>query len=877
MIQKRTLSENQAKAADPSQNVWVQANAGTGKTSVLVQRLLQILFRSPDLDNTGILCLTYTNAAAGEMRNRILQSLRDWVCASDEELADVLYDISEDKKITPKNISDAKEIFYKYIDNPEILKIKTIHGFCEEILHRFPIEAGISPSWSLIQDSSKKILLQEAFYKMVTSNTNPLNLNINDTFMYIVDRISEYQLDKLLNILSEQYKYFFQVKDFIKYRQYYIDTTKKFLNLNSEQNTEIPVQNLKNILEEIKSTKNPAKTLIEIANLIEQLINNSINFEEYKKGFLTQDGTIRKFVKDRDYLLPEAERVLQIEQRNLNETIFKDSLAMFDLSAVFSKIYMDMKKQHNFLDFDDLLLYTKKLFSSPENMGWVLSQLNISLSHILVDEAQDTSPLQWDILRLLAGDFFTEGDTEKSKHSLFVVGDTKQSIYGFQGADPKAFAVSRTDIGQQIKENQRVIQDVPLAQSFRSLPVILNTVDTFFNDPDIIASTGFVNNTHKTFRDDATGLVEIYRAAEKETVSEYINTIATKIKSLIQEEGFQAKDIMVLVQKRTPFGAALVNELKRQDIEVAGSDRIVLPDYPPIRDLLYLVRFCLNQDDDYSLCCVLKSPLFRLKERDIFNLCSVKNDENKSKKSTSPDFIKTTVFDVLKRTNSDISETLEDFIEMSKTLAPYSFFTKVLETKNNRQEIISALGEQVIDPLEEFLTICLAYERTQPGTIKHFLKWFITGESEIKRDMDASAGVRVVTVHGSKGLEAKVIFLIDTLNLPNPDDTIKLSKEVLSEYGCNQNEEYPDLWLWTKGGGNSIQYKDAKEFAERLRIEEYYRLLYVAMTRARDRLYIYGQNTGTKAPEKSWMAKLESVLSTAPNAIIENGTIRFTK
>ena len=881
MIEKTSLTSNQDTAANPLENVWVQANAGTGKTKVLIQRLLRILFRSNDITKTGILCLTYTNIAVAEMRNRILAGLSSWAKASDEDLAILLDGIVQQMPVTKDDIKKARSIFYTYIDNPDILKIKTIHGFCEEILRRFPLEAGISPSWSLIQDANQKVLLQEAFTILLGENKTDLDINIKDAFLQLVEIIPENYMDTLLDILSKMYKHFFQIKDFVKYRKYFIDTTRKFLNLDDPTQTEVSPEKLRKIKEEALKIKKPAKYLIKIIENTDLYIENTIDFEDYKEPYLKSSGEIQNHITKNDFLIEEANRIYLLNQRIQNQKVFDRTMAIFDLSAGFAKIYKGLKLKHNVLDFEDLVLYVKKLFSSPENMGWVLSQLNVSLNYILVDEAQDTSPVQWEVLRMLSQDFFTEGDTENSKHSLFVVGDTKQSIYGFQGADPKSFAVSRSTIGQQIEQNNRVIQDVPLSQSFRSLPAILNTVDAFFSSSDVIEKTGFVNNTHATFRKDKKGLVEIHKLVSKAEddvdTKGYIRNIADKIKSLIDSKEYLPKDIMVLVQNRHPFSALLVSELKRLGIEVAGSDRIVLPNFSAIRDLLYLIRFCINSADDYSLCCVLKSPIFRLKEDDIFKLCFAKNQENKKRHSESAANIPISVFDIINKSNNDIYNLLNDFISWSKLYGPYSFFMKVLQTNSIRQSFISALGDQVIDPLEEFLTISLAYERTQPGTLKHFLKWFVTGGSEIKRDMYSSSGVRIVTVHGSKGLEAPVVFLIDTVSIPSKEPILPVDSNLLVKAGCKIDNAFPDVWLWAKDIDDSIQTNLAAEEKNRLKIEEYYRLLYVAMTRAKDRLYIYGYTSRKNANALSWHSMLWNVLSENEKAIKEDDlTIRFT-
>lgn len=859
MAQKQYLSPEQDKAANPSENVWVQANAGTGKTSVLVQRLLRILFRADP--GTGILCLTYTNAAAGEMRNRILAMLRKWVMVPDEELSERLYGVTLNTEPTQEDLNRARNIFFKYIDNPEMLKIKTIHGFCEEILHRFPIEAGLSPSWSLVSDANQKVLLQEAFENMIkTSGNNPV---VSDAFAHIVCRVSEYDMPEILQDLTRQYKTFFEIENHDNYRQYFIDTIENFLNLKntilSPENSAELLNIIKNAEYEQNTRKTPAKYLDKIINFTKQYVNKTIDFEEYKFAYLTQKLDRIKDVSQKDYLQAEQERVYARAQHETNRQIFQDTVAFFDLAAAFASSYISLKRTHNLLDFDDLILYTRRLFAKPDSMGWVLSQLDLSLNHILVDEAQDTGPQQWDILRMIAGDFFTDGDTAAAPHSLFVVGDSKQSIYGFQGADPYAFAASRHDIARQIENNMRTICEIPLAQSFRSTEPVLQTVDAFFENRQIIELTGFANTRHKCFRTGTPGLVEINPVCSKKEndtdVRKYITSVADKIESLISHKECRPADIMVLVQKRRPMAPMLVNELKRRHIEVAGSDRIVLPDFPAIRDLLNLTRFCLTTNDDYSLCCALKSPLFRLNEGDIFNLCSKRTNEIKKQAPTADANTVISVFDILESDRPEIHARLAKMVAWAQSYGPYTFFSNVLNSDNTREDMIAALGGQIIDPLEEFMTICLAYERTQPGTMRDFLKWFITGSSEIKRDMNESCGVRIVTVHGSKGLEAPVVFLIDTTKMPDSDRFINIPDK-------ENTPGMPTPWIWTPRQTLSRQYQKAADAESRKKIAEYYRLLYVAMTRARDRLYIYGHTANKKPHENSWHARLWETFAT---------------
>lgn len=875
MKKNDNLTPEQEAAADPTRNVWVQANAGTGKTKVLVQRLLRILFRDKKLGANGILCLTYTNAGAGEMRNRITNALRDWAMGDDDELRELLQGVSENNPPTDKDIKHARNVFFTYIDNPDILKIKTIHGFCQEILHRFPTEAGISPSWSLIYDASQRVLLEEAFETLF--KTKELNTQTKDAFDYVIKIVSEYKIGDLLDIVGGLYKSFLNIKNIANYREYFIDTIEKKLNYKNIKERDFSPDKLRNIISVAKMQSKSQKTMENIINNIEKYIDNTIDFNEYKKTYLTSDGMPRKKLMDIDFLQDELNRVLEICSNQTKKQIIDGSVALFDLTAAFAEIYQNIKRANNVLDFDDLIWYTYQLFSNPETMGWVLSQMDLSLSHILVDEAQDTGSLQWQIFQMLAGDFFAEGDKDELPRSLFVVGDTKQSIYGFQGADPDSFATSRHAIAEQIKNNAREFAETPLTQSFRSVKPILDVVDSFFDDPFVVSQTGFVNNKHKCFREHDKGCVEIHKLVEKGqnvdgvpmTMKHYLSGIVDKIKSLLDTGRFRPSDIMILLRKRPPMAMTLINELKKAGISVAGSDRIVLPNFPVIRDLMNLLRFCINNNDNYSLACVLKSPIFRLNDKEVFNICNVRNDENKRRKQLDEKLPEISLFETLSGTNIKTFDILNEFLDCAKTAGPYEFFSHVLNSHGIREQMIAALGNQILEPLEEFMTLCLAYERTQPGTLKHFLKWFVTGASEVKRDMESGTGVRVLSVHSSKGLQAPVVFLIDTVSMPKTERLI---------YVDSGNKQHMPIWLWTPVTvkGYCPEYEQIAKKQLMRAIQEDYRLFYVAMTRAQDELYIYGFANNGKPNELSWHTMLWNVMSAHENIVPGNDIIRIT-
>ncbi|MDR1207263.1 MAG: UvrD-helicase domain-containing protein [Rickettsiales bacterium] len=881
VIKKQNLSENQSRASDPTQNVWVQANAGTGKTSVLVQRLLRILFRSNNSEKSGILCLTYTNAGASEMRNRILAALRVWAYADDNELRGLLAGVSHNNPPVDEDLAMAREIFYEYIDNPQILKIHTIHGFCEEILRRFPIEAGIPPEWGLVIGPNQTRLQKDVFQELINGHGDA---SLNFAFARILDQVSEHSLDELLTILTGQYKHFFQLSNNFNNRQQFIDTINNSLNIkyNSQPAADefyslSAARNREQIAElvtaDIASSKKPAGYLIKVQGAVKMFAANNYaplkndDWEEYKSAFLTAAGTKIVHIAKKDYLAEEQDLVYSLNQENINKEIFENTIALYDLTAAFAQKYRETKLSRCLMDFDDLILYTKKLFSDPEMMGWVLSQLDISLRHILVDEAQDTSPEQWEILNALTADFMTDGDKGDNPHTFFVVGDTKQSIYSFQGADPAAFEKSKQAVTNQIKNDARQIIDVPLEQSFRSTAPILSAVNHFFNDVSISNLANFINNSHKCFRLDDKGLVELHplsKPAENQDSAtgrrQFILEIAGKIENLIKNEQSDdparrilPSDIMVLVQRRRPYAAPLIAELQKSGIPVAGSDRIKLPEFPAIRDLLNLIRFCLDIGNDYALSCVLKSPLFQLGESELYELCHNRG--------------KTNLFNRINELNIDIYTKLQHILEWAK-LSPYSFFMRVLNTDKRREKMIAALGPQIIDPLEEFLTICLSYERTRPGGLCEFIEWFIQGGSEITRDVDAAAGVRIATVHGSKGLESPIVFLIDTTRNPRSANAMRIAEPIEISGGTHH------AFLWRGRTAESESFSAVTDARYKTRLAEYYRLLYVAMTRARDRLYIYGFDHNKMPPADAWHTQLTQILSLHQDAkISENGII----
>ncbi|MBR5904192.1 MAG: UvrD-helicase domain-containing protein [Alphaproteobacteria bacterium] len=881
------LTENQSKASDPKNNVWVQANAGTGKTEVLNARLLRILFRTNlyGSEHPGILCLTYTKVGASEMKKRILESLRNWVMADDENLKELLKDITENTP-TDEDVKRAKQIFYQYIDNQDIIKVKTIHSFCEEILQRFSLEAGLSPSITAIEEVEQRALSERAFERLLTkTNTDS---NVEKAIDRILDFQSESFLPTLYEILKSQYKNFFEITDINKYREEFSKVLKERLNISDFDYIKSFRNRMHSCIAEaqkIKDSSEDSKIRDFCDNIIKKTqsyLENKISYQEYAQIYITKDkkqGLIKKELPENAKVLnEEADSVLRNSPYQSNKDTYENTMALFDISAEFSKTYKEIKKEMEVIDFDDMILYVEKLFDSA-SMGYVLSTLDSSLGHILVDEAQDTSLHQWNIFYLISSEIIPDGE-KTNAHSLFAVGDTKQAIFGFSGADRKAFDETKKNIKSLLANKNRNLEDLNLEESFRTASPILNFVDYFFGNNYVKELTHFENNRHKCFFKDRKGIVELHPFVTSAgmTHDEYADFLVNQIKKILNtnlnEDGsaFKPGDILILVRNRSGAIMDVINQLtmklkqteyKGQPIKVAGADTIVLNKFNAAIDLLNIIRFGIKPSDNFSLCAILNGPLYRFSDSEIQKLCIENKRINEEDKNAHSNVFKVIESWAVSQPEKygKIYTDLKEFISRVSYEAPYSFFSWLLQKKDdesgltNRQKFISAYGKPVIDPLEDFMTICLSYERTKPGTLKDFLKWFITSDIHKNRTYSPENGINIISAHKSKGLTTPITMLIGTNDALKSETILKITDEYLEK-------TYPDykFWLWNMTTSHTITEEIEKIVDDNYQeaLEEHYRLLYVAMTRSKYGLYIYGYGRRNK---NCWYATIESVFN----------------
>lgn len=806
----------------------------------------------------SVLCLTYTNAAAAEIKERIRAALQEFVVLSDDDLTTRLQEIQG----CAPNAADsaaARDLFFKYIDNMDTLKIQTMHGFCQEILRRFPLEAGVDPSWSLLTELERAKMIDSAFDALM-KNTDDAELK--DALEYIMPQMTEWGMNGVKNLVAGLYKDFFSLDFDIKNAAQFIETIRKtFTAWDFDEAAFLSAERMK--FRQIYGARlielNANQTANKVGMAMTQFAAGAIDFSEYKSVFINKsierNGNINKLSENKlgaeikIFISAEQTELYNCAQIDAQEELLRGTAALYILAAKFAAEFRQVKDNASRLDYDDLILYTTRLFQSQEMMGWVMSQLDSRVRHLMVDEAQDTSPGQWDIIQSLLTDFFHAN----SRASLFVVGDPKQSIYSFQGASIASFFAANEYTRKMASENMSEIMEIDLQKSYRTAQVLLDAVDYFFNLDSINNLTKLKSKTHHlSGRDGAVGKIVLHKVFQVETADEedevssdernkmYANEIAARIKSMLESDAtLRPEDIMVLVKKRNPHANNLIAALEETGIPVAGKDRMELARALPVMDLLAVIKFCIDNSDDFSLAAALTSPLFEMGQSELFNLCRGRGQDS-----------------LFSQIDGNLRETLDEIIKWSRELGPYSFLMKLLDTDGRRENMLRRMGAAAYDAMQEFLTLALAAERTRAGGLVQFLDWFMQGESTIKRDMQAASGVRIMTAFGAKGLESRVVLLIDTTSTRGKMDAARVIP-----IGRKH-------WIW---GANDVaksgaDYVATKEKSDDLDRQEYYRLLYVAMTRARDELHIFGCAGKTGAGANSWYETLAAALPDFPGA-----------
>ncbi|MDG7055954.1 MAG: UvrD-helicase domain-containing protein [Wolbachia endosymbiont of Meromenopon meropis] len=863
-------------AIDPNFSVWISASAGMGKTKVLVQRILRLLLEN----RRNILCLTFTNAAANEMENRIHNILSKWAICSKNVLAKDLEQLGfpltslntqssslisfQNSNLSlhnhllenKENESKARRLFSE-LENLSV-NIQTIHAFCYKLITNFPMESGVVPNYILNEcEELHSIVFNKILY----------NKTIQDDINLIAVDIDEKKLKNLLHTLCVKRPCLENNFDYIKCKlsikdeihelqnETIISQVKKLAKILS--NGSKRDQNYSMLLYEW--SKSSIISLNETKSQKRKKINfninclNNINIEALIKIFLKSQSNEKKNIlsiitkdtlKKFKYAEPIIENIQNIVLTHVRDTnsyqIFKRTSSLLRIFKVYVDLYNNEKSKKAFFDYNDIIDLAVNLLNKQKYKNWILSNLDQKIDHILIDEAQDNSFSHWKIITSLCDEFFTS--SEEKKRTLFVVGDVKQSIYRFQGANPYLFKYMEQYF--YAKTHGKNWISYQLEKSFRSTPQILWFIDKIFNNFRQAISFADSEIKHIPHRKRDQGHIEIWpllsgckkekqQALQTHLIQKRNNVIVDRLLAqaiaykicnwlnegrmlIAKDRHIEPRDIMILVRQKSVLVDYVVSEFKKINIPIIRQDYFRIMNYIVVQDLIALAEFLLLPTNDLALANVLKSPLFNFSEDD---LCNIAYDRKKY-----------SLWEKLEERHKFIFNELNYLIDFSRSESTITLFAYIFRI--GKKKFAARLGLECFEILDEFMNLVLQFKNP---SLQAFVQWIKENNPEIKTNIKSERNsVRIMTIHKSKGLQAPIVFLIDTNTIPKNSESIVFD-----------TMEVP---FWCEKNDNTYCNKIKKE--KKLEdYNEYLRLLYVALTRAEDELYILGKEPVQKG---SW-------------------------
>ncbi len=883
----------QRNASDPTASVWVSASAGAGKTKVLSDRVLRLMLSGTEPHR--ILCLTFTKAAAAEMANRVNERLGLWATMEDRDLQADLANLAGAAPSADETIR-ARQLFARVLDAPGGMKIQTIHAFCQSLLRRFPLEAGLAPHFEIMDDRTAAETMADVQEEVLAFARTSRDDDLAHALSVVTGQVREGAFGEVMSELARERGRLKRMLANLGGVNRMRDAVYKALGVPVGLDDETILTKalsddafdrdglLRGLAALEAGTKTDKARVPALAQFLEKTTveDRLAVFNEYRSVFFTTAGEPRAKLITKgaaenhpmgaDALEQECARLVEVDRQRKAAAMAGATSALITIGNAMLDRYATKKALHARLDYDDLILTSLQLLQRQAGIaGWVLFKLDEGLDHVLIDEAQDTNPEQWEVVRILAEEFFIDAGRHADKpRTIFAVGDAKQSIYSFQRADPEKFAEMRRYFRERAREIEADWREVPMNISFRSTDAVLGTVDRVFAGP--VARQGVGDDgadvLHSPFRVGQAGRIELWPAVEPEERApedpwtpptrivrledpeiRLARVIAGRIRHAIDEKEnltsrgrpVRAGDFMILVRRRTAFVDEVVKALKERNVPVAGVDRMQITDQLAVMDLVAFGRFLLMPEDDLTLAEVLKSPLIGLDDDQLFEIA-----HNRSR----------TLWHALREKAAvveDGSPFARAYAFLFKWLGrvdyerPFELYAELLggrgeEARGVRARLVGRLGIEANDPIDEFLNLAMGYEADHAPTLQGFLHWLMAGDAEIKRDLEQSGRdeVRIMTVHGAKGLQAPIVFLPDTMQVPTQAPNLFW-----------QEDRNLMFWLPRVALETDLVARLRDDIALK-RDQEYNRLLYVALTRAEDRLYICGWQGRRKAPEHCW-------------------------
>jgi ATP-dependent helicase/nuclease subunit A len=877
----------QMETSDPAASAWVAANAGSGKTHVLAQRVIRLLLDG--VEPAKILGITFTKAAAANMANRVFRTLREWTALGDAALDEAIRGVSGLGSDAARR-SRARRLFAVALESPGGLKVQTIHAFCTRILHQFPFEANVAARFDVLDETAESQLLSEVgldvFLEAARQPDGALGRALavataevaDQTFKEVVGEAIR-KRDIVQRWIEHGGSVDAAVADLCGTLGINGDDTIEAIEVEMTDGPLLPASRW---LEFAKALAQGSKNDQEQARrLTTALAATGVERADlYLQVFFT--GTLeprqRLITRATEVSEPQLAACLYDERARLQALVERrKAVACRDRTAALIAIanavisrYQAAKNRRGLLDYDDLIDKALHLLRE-DRAAWVHYKLDQGIDHVLIDEAQDTSPKQWEIVRLLTAEFFAGAGARTVNRTIFAVGDEKQSIFSFQDAAPRAFADMRRHFHRAHDAAGLPFVPREFKHSFRSGPNVLGAVDKVFEQMDVyrsVTSDAAGIPPHLALPDAAPGLVEIWETLkpdekrdieawdapfdalpEKSPQVELAAKVARNVKLWIGK-GDSAGDVLVLVRQRGPLFEAIIRALKTHGIAVAGADRLVLTEHIAVMDLMVLADALLLPDDDLALATVLKSPLFGFDDNDLFELAWQRKGSLQAALRTKAQ--------TQERLAAAVA-TLDRFAARARQM-PFAFYAHVLGAERGRQRFLARLGPEADDALDEFLNLALDYERRETPSLQGFVAWLRAAQINVKRDMEITRQeVRVMTVHGAKGLEAPIVILADTTT--EPAGPAQRQPRLLTLGNGDAAPGSPDRFVWIRAKATDVApVATARERVRGESEDEYRRLLYVAMTRAIDRLIVCGAASARGLPPGCWWNLVSNAL-----------------
>ncbi|OCK57734.1 double-strand break repair helicase AddA [Bradyrhizobium sp. LMTR 3] len=869
----------QARASDPAASAFVSANAGSGKTHVLVQRVIRLLLDSVAPEK--ILCITFTKAAAANMAERVFTTLGHWVTLDDDALDAAIREAGIPHP-SARLRKSARKLFACALETPGGLKVQTIHALCTRLLQQFPFEANVPARFAVLDERDQNEMMERANLAVFLEASRNPDSATGRALMTAMASAADVTFKDVVREACLSRDHFMAWTDAAGSAQAAAAQISAALGVG-------PNDRIEDVERDIIDGPNlPRARWPEIALVLETgnksdqdqaarlrhalVFSDAAQVDQYLTLFLTDtERTPRKSVVTKKFcdnnpaigrlLETEARRILPLIERRRALVARDRTEALLYIATAAAANYRREKQERGLLDYDDLIDKTLEMLDRVSS-GWVHYKLDRGVDHVLIDEAQDTSPRQWDIVAHIISEFTSgAGARDGVVRTVFAVGDEKQSIFSFQGAAPREFDLRRRALQRKFEGAGLKFDPVSFTYSFRSGPEILHAVDQVFREQDIYRSIHAVdigNPIHHALADAGPGQIDLWELAEADDRQDIegwrapfdgvsatspevklARRIQAEIKALVGSGAMTGSkndrrplrygDMLVLVRRRGNTFDAVIQALKHAGIPVAGADRLKLTEHIAIIDLMNLADALLLPQDDLALAVALKSPLFGLDDDDLFKIAWQRKGSLRAA-LTARAAADGRLRDALWR--------LEQCERRFASETPFAFYAWLLGGDGGRARILRRLGHEANDALDEFLELALSYERKAPASLQGFMAWLRTADLEVKRDMEISRDeVRVMTVHGAKGLEASVVFLVDTTTSPSDTQRLKLINLPLG----NADPHAPGVVVWA---GRKAEDPPAVVAARAAMIgdteDEYRRLLYVAMTRAADRLIVGG-------------------------------------